>query len=98
MLEGFVEQTFAGRAYGWFESDGRFVLEKIEVTHSHRSKGYGTLLIEALRAKARDIGCTELVIQGVRSGNRGAIKLYKALGASALPASDGLCDFVFSPP
>ena len=98
VLEAMVERAVGGRAYGWFQADSRFVLEKIEVTAALRSKGYGTLLIDELRSKAREMGCTGLVIQGVRAGNRRAIKLYESLGAVAQPATDGLCDFVFSPP
>ena len=98
VVEAWVGNERGGRAHGWFEPGARFVLEKIEMTRPHRSKGYGTFLIEELRAKARENGCTELVIQGVVATNRRAIRLYESLGATGTPASEELRAFVFSPP
>lgn len=94
VIEAFIRDERIGRAYGWFQPGARFVIDKIEMDKAHRSKGYGTTLIGELRAKACECGCSELVFAGVRSANRGAMRLYKSLGASAVPASGDLYDFV----
>ena len=98
VIEAWVENELGGRAHGWFEPGARFVLEKIEMTRPHRSKGYGTFLIEQLRTKAREHGCAELVIQGVLATNRRAIKLYTSLGANCVPTSEELRECVIAPP
>ena len=98
VIEALVDGKFAGRAYGWFEPGERFVLEKIEVDRPHRSKGYGTQVIEQLRTKAREKGCREFVIQNVRASNSGAIRLYESMGAQAVPSSAHLLSFVIAPP
>lgn len=98
VVQAWVGNQLGGRAHGWFQSGAQFVLEKIEINSPHRSKGYGTILIEELRAKARQKGCTELVFRGVRANNRRAIKLYRSLGASPASTSKGLCEYVISPP
>lgn len=98
VIEAWLDGRCAGRAHGWFERGGRFVLEKIEMDRAQRSKGYGTAVIEQLRAKARDKECREFVIKGVRLANHRAIRLYESLGAVRMPASDTLCDFVIAPP
>ena len=91
-------RQLCGRAHGWFEPGGRFVLEKIEMARAHRSRGHGTALIAELRAKARELGCTALVIQNVRTGNLGAVRLYRTLGAIASPPVDGMGEFIIAPP
>ncbi|WP_133499061.1 GNAT family N-acetyltransferase [Cognatilysobacter terrigena] len=98
VIEALVDGKLAGRAYGWFEPGERFVLEKIEMDKGQRSKGYGTRVIEQLRAKAREKECREFVIQGVRANNTRAIRLYESLGARALPSSTQLVTFVIAPP
>jgi ribosomal protein S18 acetylase RimI-like enzyme len=97
-IQAWLGRQLAGRAHGWFEPGGRFVLEKVEMDPRHRSKGYGSALIAALRAKARESGCTEFVFGGVREANAGAIGLYESMGAHGIPKSDGLLDFVIAPP
>ncbi|GAB6197073.1 GNAT family N-acetyltransferase [Lysobacter xanthus] len=98
LVEARLSGRCIGRAYGWYETGGRFVLEKIELDPEHRSRGYGSTVIAALRAQARDAGCTELVFKGVRSANAGAIRLYESLGAVGTPTSDDLRSFVLTPP
>lgn len=98
VVEAWIGNELGGRAHGWFQPGSQFVLQKIEVTRPHRSKGYGTFLIEELRAKARENGCIELAIQDVRSSNRRAIKLYRSLGARSVSISEGLFEFVIAPP
>lgn len=98
VVEAWLGRARIGRAYGWFEPGAEFVLEKIEVNAARRSKGYGTSIIECLRAKARECGCQRLVIGGVRADNRGAIRLYEALGAVPLARASTLRTYVISPP
>lgn len=98
MIEAWVDAELAGRAHGWLEPGGQFVVVKIELDRAHRSRGYGSAVIERLRAKAREKGCRELVFQGVRAANRRAIKLYESLGAVAVRTSDQLYAFVIAPP
>ena len=98
VVEAWLGAELAGRAHGWFEPGGRFLLDKVELESRHRSKGHGTAMIEALRAKARDSGCTEFVFGGVRVANAGAIRLYESMGAQPRPKSEGLLDYVIAPP
>lgn len=98
VVEAWLDDAFAGRAHGWFEPGAEFVLEKIEVEPAQRSRGYGSTLIDGLRAKAREAGCREFVIKGVRARNRGAIRLYESMGARAVRTSSDLYAFVISPP
>lgn len=98
LIEAWIDGQCAGRAHGWFEPGAQFVLEKIELDRSQRSRGYGTAVIEQLRAKAREKQCTELVFKGVRAANRRAIKLYESMGAVPVRTSDTLYSFVLSPP
>lgn len=98
LVEARLGLEICGRAHGWFENGGRFVLEKIEIDPAERGRGYGSAVIELMRMKAREEQCSELVFKGVRTANEGAIRLYRALGAQGVPASDGLLDFVLSPP
>lgn len=98
LVEPWLDGRRVGRAHGWFEPGGQFVLEKIEIDSRQRSRGYGSTVIEQLRQKARDKGCRELVINNVRASNHRAISLYEAMGAKAGPVSEALCAFVISPP
>lgn len=98
VIEPWLDGRRVGRAHGWFEPGGSFVLEKIEIDSRQRSRGYGSTVIEQLRQKARDKGCHELVINNVRSSNHRAIALYEAMGAKAVPLSASLSAFVISPP
>ena len=98
VIEPWLDGRRVGRAHGWFEAEGSFVLEKIEIDSRQRSRGYGSAVIEQLRQKARDKGCRELVINNVRSSNRRAISLYEAMGAKAVQTSENLYAFVITPP
>ncbi|MGY4516918.1 GNAT family N-acetyltransferase [Lysobacter sp. HA18] len=98
VIEPWLDGVRIGRAYGWFSTGGKFVLEKIEVDSAKRSRGYGSAVIEQLRLKAREKGCMEFVIKGVRMSNHRAIALYEAMGAKPIQTSDTLLSFVISPP
>lgn len=98
VIEAWLGDQRSGRAHGWFEEGRQFVLEKIEMDRSQRSRGYGTAMIEQLRAKAREKRCEEFVIQGVRVANRRAISLYESLGARPVQNDSGVYAYVISPP
>ena len=98
VIEAWLDGRLAGRAYGWFEPGADFVLEKIEIDSAQRSRGHGTAVIERLRAKARETGCRDFVIKGVRAANIRAIRLYESMGARPVRTSDTLISFVISPP
>lgn len=98
LIEGWIDGVCIGRAHGWFEPGARFVIEKIEMDRAHRSKGYGSALIEQLREKAREAGCSEIAFLNVRAANRGAIRLYTSLGAVAVERPGQLYDYVIAPP
>lgn len=87
-----------GRAHGWFEPDCAFVIDKIEISKRHRSRGYGSTLISALRSKARSVRCTEFVFSRVMPDNVRAIGLYQSLGAKAIETKTHALDFSLSPP
>lgn len=98
LVEARVDGRVRGRAHGWFEPGGPFVLEKIEMDPAQRSRGHGSALIARLREKAREKRCTGLVFKGVRASNRGAIRLYESMGAQPVRTSETLLDFVIAPP
>lgn len=98
VAEAWLGGRFVGRAYGWYEDGSRLVLEKIEVEEAFRSQGHGAAMIEVLRQKARDAGCVDFLIKGVRADNARAIRLYESLGARASGTPGALIDFVVSPP
>lgn len=98
VVEAWLDGELCGRAFGWFVPQAEFVMEKIEIVASHRSRGYGSAVIAHLREKAREQRCVELVFKGVRASNSGAIRLYESLGAVGVPTSDDLISFVLSPP
>lgn len=98
VIEAWLGGQRTGRAHGWFEEGRQFVLEKIEMDRSQRSRGYGTAMIEQLRAKAREKRCGEFMIQGVRAANRGAIRLYESLGAKPTQTDSDIYAYVISPP
>lgn len=98
VIEGWLGDALAGRAYGWFEPGSRFMLEKIEIDDRYRSMGYGSLLMEALRTHARESGCVAFDIGGVRAANTRAISWYESMGALPTESSGALRSFVIAPP
>lgn len=98
VIEAWLDGQRSGRAHGWFEEGGQFVLAKIEMDRSQRSRGYGTAMIEQLRAKAREKQCEAFIIQGVRAANLRAIRLYESLGAKPVQSDSGVYAYVISPP
>ena len=97
-IQAWQDGRIIGRAHGWFEPRSEFVIEKIEIGHRYRSKGYGSVLIRALRQKARSLHCKDFVFRSVRANNHRAIVLYESMGAAAQEESHGPVDFVIAPP
>ena len=94
LLKAKLGRHVIGRAHGWYASQDRFVIEKIEIDRAYRSQGHGKTMIAALLAYARSQQCEQLAFTGVMRKNEGAILLYRTLGAEAGPYSNERCDFV----
>lgn len=60
-------------------------INEVAVTPTHRGRGIGRLLIEALLDLARTLECTEAWVLTDDASNRGAHTLYSALGGQATP-------------
>ncbi|MBP6534000.1 MAG: GNAT family N-acetyltransferase [Arenimonas sp.] len=97
-IQAWQQGQMVGRAHGWFEPDSAFVIDKIEIDRRHRSRGYGSEMISALRSKARSVRCTEFVFSRVMPDNVRAIGLYQSLGAKAIETTTHAFDFRLSPP
>lgn len=97
-IQAWQQGKMVGRAHGWFEPDSAFVIDKIEISKRHRSRGYGSTLISALRSKARAVRCKEFVFSRVMPDNVRAIGLYQSLGAKAVETTTHALDFSLSPP
>lgn len=87
-----------GRAHGWFSPNSLFVLQKIELNRQHRSRGYGTAIIQELREEARNQNCSSFVFSEVQRSNTRAIRLYESLKATSTDCSAEVCAFVLTPP
>jgi len=55
-------------------------LKELYVCEKHRNKGIGTLLMENVIRRARDVGCYR-IDWNVRDWNEGGIEFYKRMGA-----------------
>jgi ribosomal protein S18 acetylase RimI-like enzyme len=97
-IQAWQQGQMVGRAHGWFEPDSAFVIDKIEIDRRHRSRGYGSTLISALRSKARALRCKEFVFSRVMPDNVRAIGLYQSLGAKAFETTTHAFDYRLSPP
>ncbi|MBS0227015.1 MAG: GNAT family N-acetyltransferase [Proteobacteria bacterium] len=87
-----------GRAHGWFSPNSLFVLQKIELNQQHRSRGYGSAMIQELREKARNQNCSSFIFSEVQRSNTRAIRLYESLKATPTDCSGEVCAFVLTPP
>ncbi|WP_430760108.1 GNAT family N-acetyltransferase [Solilutibacter silvestris] len=87
-----------GRAHGWFSPNSLFVLQKIELDQRHRSRGYGTSIIQELREEARNQSCSSFIFSDVQRSNIRAIRLYESLKATPTDGSAEACAFVLTPP
>nr|WP_165782409.1 GNAT family N-acetyltransferase [Lysobacter silvestris] len=98
LVKALRNKIIIGRAHGWFAPNAAFVLEKIELSHRYRSRGYGTAIVEELRLKARANGCSTFVFSGVRPDNSRAIKLYESFNAVPSGNPGDTLDYVITPP
>ena len=67
------------------EHPGEIKLDKLYVSYDLRGRGYGSLLIRNVEARARAAGCTRLCLQ-VNRNNRSAISAYRRNGFSVAQA------------
>lgn len=74
------------------------MIDKIEISERHRSRGYGSEMISALRNKARTLRCKDFLFSRVMPDNIRAIGLYRSLGAKAIPTTSQAFDYHLSPP
>ena len=98
LVKAKLGRQIIGRAHGWYTPGAEFVLEKIELDARHRSKGFGTEIIDYLRAHARTQQCTHFVFAGVMRANAGAIRLYESMQAVAGPLKDDGRAYTITPP
>jgi diamine N-acetyltransferase len=61
------------------ERPGEMKLDKLYVSYDLRGRGYGSLLIRNVEARARAAGCARLYLQ-VNKNNRSAINAYRRNG------------------
>jgi ribosomal-protein-alanine N-acetyltransferase len=73
-----IKGDIAGYAVFWAVMD-QGELGNVAVDESHRGKGIGTRLIEAVLERATERGVHEIFLE-VRKSNTGAQDLYKAFG------------------
>ncbi len=97
-LYGHLGEKKIGEATCYFQPGKPFTVETVKIDPTHRSKGYGSQMIEALRSEARKNSCTVFVFHGVDDKNHKAVALYKRLGAVAGSATAGKTDYEISPP
>jgi len=57
------------------ESADALKVDKLYVSYELRGRGYGSLLLDHARKRARDLGCQRIYLQ-VNQNNRGAIEAY----------------------
>jgi ribosomal protein S18 acetylase RimI-like enzyme len=63
------------------------VLRRVaDVAPTHRRRGLARALLDALFARARELGCREAWV-GTEPGNHAARALYSSAGARQLPTS-----------
>ena len=78
--------TFAGRPL--------INIHDLAVLAGHRGRGIGRQLLEAVEARARDIGCCRVTLE-VREDNATARRIYEAAGFGPTPRDDAANRFLF---
>ena len=97
-LHAHIGTEKVGEATCYFEPGKPFTIETIKVCSQHRSRGYGSKMIDFLRMEARKSSCTKFVFHGVDDNNHKAIALYDRLGATKGISRSGKTDYEISPP
>jgi|SRR5690606_20025714 len=82
-----ADRSVAGYAVLWV-SGSVADLPRLAVDQRHRRRGLGRGLLEALIARARRQGCTEMLLE-VRAGNRAAVDLYRTAGFEVIATRRG---------
>lgn len=72
-------------------------VNEIGVAPTHRRRGIGRRLLEALLAEGRAVGCTEAWVLA-EAGNEAASNLYAASGGEAASARPVMFSFPLGPP
>ena len=90
-LPGFIAER-AGRIAGLVTFEARQgVLEIITINALNLYQGIGTLLIEAVRAEARRLGCSEVTLT-TTNDNIGALRFYQRRGFRLTALRPGAVD------
>lgn len=77
-LVGEIEGEIVGSIMGGYEGHRGWV-NYLAVLSSHRKKGYGRQLMEAVEERLEKMGCAKVNLQ-VRETNLEVIEFYKAIG------------------
>jgi len=77
-LVGEMDGVIVGSIMGGYEGHRGWV-NYLAVSPSHRKKGYGRQLMEALEERLEKMGCAKVNLQ-VRETNLEVIEFYKAIG------------------
>ena len=77
-LVGELDDVIVGSIMGGYEGHRGWV-NYLAVSPSHRKKGLGRQLMEAVEVKLREMGCPKINLQ-VRETNLDVIEFYKAIG------------------
>lgn len=64
-----------------FREENRIYVSEVHVNHSHRGQGFGTMLLQAVEAEAKERKVPALYIHA-EADNTGAIRLYERFGFS----------------
>ena len=64
-----------------FREENRIYVSEVYVDHSHRGQGFGTMLLQAVEAEAKERRIPALYIHA-EADNTGAIRLYERFGFS----------------
>jgi len=77
-LVGEIDGNIVGSIMGGYEGHRGWV-NYLAVSSSHRKKGLGRQLMDAVEVKLREMGCPKINLQ-VRETNLEVIEFYKAIG------------------
>ena len=77
------------RGFSTFAARPLINIHDLVVLPEHRGGGVGRLLLEAVEAKARELGCCKLTLE-VNEKNEGARRLYKTAGFSGAAGGGSL--------
>lgn len=84
LLSAELDDSLVGQVIGyilerWDKDEPMLFLYSIDVAETHRRRGIGTALIEAIRKLGRTQGCSEAFVF-TNEGNPAAMQLYQSTG------------------